>query len=281
MQYILSFACWQISSQLAYLRMAVQLLFLLFVSSRFMVSTTNELEKQIVALKIKLDGQNTKLQQLENLTQTQNERITSLYEINEQLQLNLEEHDLEIDALKNISDHQEDEIEEMWENNATLENKMKEYTIKLSTLENRTGSNYNHLEYLTNETIELQAICNKQQERMKYHEDAIYTLNSSLHKFNPNATQHELVKNLTDQYNKMQKSIQKNFKNINKFHDIAHKTQKQMSYHNRTFKLLKKKLSSLKNTISNINNNLENENAFRHLWPNQEGSDIRKFLSQK
>ena len=121
---------------------------------------------------------------MENLTQTQNKKITSLCELNQKLQVEVEQHDIDIDAMQNIAGNQEDELEEMLENDAALQNKVNEYIARLSTIENITINHHTQFEEITNHTIMLQKFYIAQQERMHYLEETIDRLNVSLQKVN-------------------------------------------------------------------------------------------------
>ena len=92
--------------------MAMQIVLLLLVSI-FLSITGNEIDKQILALKIKMEKQDEALRQLENVMKAQNEKIAALNELNENLQQQLENHDIEIDMMLNASSDQGEQLENL------------------------------------------------------------------------------------------------------------------------------------------------------------------------
>ena len=86
------------------------LIVILLLALNCLLITGNPLDKEIAALRIKIEQQDEALRWLENVTQTQNEKIASL---NEQLQQGLEERDLEIDMIQNETSSQKDQLEKL------------------------------------------------------------------------------------------------------------------------------------------------------------------------
>ena len=103
------------------------LIIVLLLASNLLLITGNQLDKEIAALRIKIEKQDAALRWLENVIQAQNEKIASL---NEQLQQGLvEDHDFEIDMMQNKSDSQQKKLE-----------KLQDFDLEIDMMQNASSS---------------------------------------------------------------------------------------------------------------------------------------------
>ena len=197
--------------------MAMQIV-LLLLASKFLSITGNELDKQIVALKIKMEKQDEALRQLEKVTKAQNEKIAALNELNENLQQELENQDFEIDMMLNVSSDQEEQLENLsakFQNSDSLlqqkiENVTKTWNAKLhnttnelnAKVQNKTNSQQNLIENFMvdhdevhksmrkdiqknhNDTSKLNTIVNNNQQQLQSHQSAINSNNNKINTIN-------------------------------------------------------------------------------------------------
>ena len=82
----------------------VQFVILLIASGLSLNAGQNDLEKQIAALKIRLDRQDVELKELKGISEMQNEKISMLNELNENLQETLKNQS---DMIGDLQDQQE------------------------------------------------------------------------------------------------------------------------------------------------------------------------------
>ena len=117
--------------------MAIKIILLLLALNCLLIAG-NPLDKEIAALRIKIEKQDAALRWLENVTHAQNEKIASL---NKQLQHGLEEHDLEIDMMQNESSSQKEQLEKLQED-------FEERDLEIDTMQNASSSQQEQLKNL-------------------------------------------------------------------------------------------------------------------------------------
>ena len=173
------------------------LIIILLLASKVLLITGYHELHEIEALKLKIE-------KLENVTQTQNEKIASL---NEQLQQGLEKHDLEIDMMKNESNGQQEQLE-------NLQEYLEEHDNKTDAMLHASNIQERHLKYLDVRIRRLRytdyRLLQTQDELNAKLQNATNELNAKIQ------NKSELTHNFTEKYNNMQKDIQKNHNDINK-----------------------------------------------------------------
>ena len=232
-----------------------------------MLITGNPLDKEIAVLRIKIEKQDAALRWLENVTQTQNEKIASL---NEQLQQDLEEHEFEIDMMQNASDSQQqlEKLQEDFEEhefeidmmqNASniqeeqlekLQEHLEEHDVEIDTMQNASNIQEKQLENLTADNRKLHDGNSLLQQQTL---NKIDTLNAKLQ--NPldanvqNENQRRLIYNLTEIHKNMWKDIQTNHNDTSKLNNDLVNHQQQLQSHQGT-------INSINNQINTINSQL-------------------------
>ena len=210
------------------------LIIVLLLASNLLLITGNQLDKEIAALRIKIEKQDAALRWLENVTQAQNEKITSL---NEQLQQGLEDHDLEIDMMQNKSDGQQKKLEklqedfdleiDMMQNESSsqqeqlknVQGHLEEHDIDIDIMQNTSNIQEEQLESLTAENRKLHGGDSLVQQQIQ---DKTDTLNAKLQNVTNEMNariqneKDQLTRSFTDKYNNMQKGIKENKDDISK-----------------------------------------------------------------
>lgn len=184
--------------------MALQITLLLF-ALEFVLVTGNQLKKDIIVLKLKIQMQNAVLQQLENVTQTQNEKITSLNEFNRKLQK-------EIDEMKNTNTDQEQELENLnkkiQRNNAKLQNQVNNIRAKMDAINNTVSEKKKQFGNVIEQNKMLQKTYTKHQQKIQSHTESIDKINVTLQNtISTGNNQQKLIKNITEHYKQMQKGM--------------------------------------------------------------------------
>ena len=236
--------------------MAIQVILLLLASSLLLI-TGDQLDKEIAALRIKIEKQDAALRWLENVTQTQNEKIAFL---NEQLQQGLEDHDLQIDMMQNESDSQQDKLEKLQEN----------FDIKIDMMQNTSNIQEEQLENLTAEYRKLhdgdsllqQQILNQTDTLNAKLQNVTNELNAKLQ--DGTDSQQKQIHNLTEINRNMWKYIQKNHNDTSELNNTIND---QLQDH-------QNRIHSNENRINSINNQLDY--GGRRIWGTHKS--ICKFI---
>ena len=264
--------------------MAIQVILLLLASS-FLLITGDQLDKEIAALRIKIEKQDAALRWLENVTQAQNEKIALL---NEQLQRGLEEHDLQIDVMQNESSSQKEQLEKLQEDfeeqeldidimqNASnsqqdkLEKLQENFDIEIDMMQNTSNIQEEQLENLTAEYRKLHGGDSLLQQQILNQAD---TLNAKLQNVSNelNAklqdetdSQQKQIHNLTEINKNMWKDIQKNHNDTSKLNNTIND---QLQDH-------QNRIHSNENRINSINSQLDY--GGRRIWGTHKS--ICKFI---
>ena len=188
------------------------LIIVLLLASNLLFITGNQLDKEIAALRIKIEKQDAALRWLENVTQAQNEKIALL---SEQLQQGLEDHDLEIDMMKNESDSQQEQLEKLQENS-------EEHDVEIDIMLNVNNIQEEQLENLTAENRKLHDSDSLLQQQIQ---NTTNTLNDKFQNVT-NEVNTKIQNEIDEKYNTMQIDIQKNHNDISKLKNgfISHRT---------------------------------------------------------
>jgi len=239
----------------------VQLIILLLTSKLVLNAELNELEKQVVALKIKIDKQDAEIIQLKSTNDVQNEKISLLNKLNKELQQEFMNHSAMIDELQNSNIYQQQQLVNL----TYLTTKCLQSSTELDgsgfqqdiyELYNISNNQQRQIQFLMDQKKELSKIDTQLQQIMQAEVDTV-----DIKFLNITDDHYKQIQNLTKQNDRLQKVVQLNQNGSKELSSALSETKSQ--------------INEQKNEIFKIKSAIED--AGKCKWQRKDGISLSKL----